>query len=322
LQLAPSFVAPTPTFHGQEVELINRRLAERGETLASAIRERSLYFRVSLLGSCNLSCPFCHNEGGPKKGKLDLGFALRAILAARDLGFERVQFTGGEPLLHPLVAVFVARSREIMDDVGITTNGTYLSAKLAPLVAAGLCRIHVSLQSESLRVQPHAGRWTIPNWLGPVLDLGRDGVLKVRLNLPVPLSDLEMARTFLVELAPFHCDVNLFAILPQGDRGVGSNSSIDLERLAADENERRRSHLIDGRILVRGYRPPTGIRCADCGERDLCKEQSHSLRLGADSVLRPCLASRRWDIKITDENLRSGLEEATALAIDYTWPSP
>jgi GTP 3',8-cyclase len=302
--------------------LINRRLAERGETLARAIRQRGLYFRVSLLGVCNLSCPFCHNEGGPQKGKLDLEFALRAIIIARELGFERVQFTGGEPLLHPLVAEFVARSRKIVSDVGITTNGTYLPTKLASLVASGLSRIHISLQSEALRSQPDADCWTIPSWLDPVLELGRGGVLKVRLNLPVPNSDLEIARAFLIELAPFNCDVNLFSILPQNGHAAGSNSSVDLEKLAADENERRRSHLIDGRILVRGYRPPTGIRCTDCVDRDSCREQSHSLRLGADSVLRPCLATRRWDISITDENLRSGLKAASVLALDYAWPPP
>ena len=49
---------------------IHNRLAERGHTLNDAIAERSLYFRISLVGACNLSCPFCHNEGAPTTGKI------------------------------------------------------------------------------------------------------------------------------------------------------------------------------------------------------------------------------------------------------------
>src|SRR5215831_9212288 len=230
--------------HAREVEVISLRLAETEETLRSAIRQRNLYFRVSVLGSCNLNCPFCHNEGGPKKGKLDLAFALRAILVARELGFERVQFTGGEPLLHPRIPEFIAGARRIVGDVGVTTNGTYLKSKLDSLVAAGLSRIHISLQAESLRVRPDADHWTIPSWLAPVLNLGRDGVLSVRLNLPVPVSDLQIVRAFLVELSPFQCDVNLFSILPRDHCPTEMNSTFVLGQLAADENARRRSNSI------------------------------------------------------------------------------
>ena len=51
-----------------------------------------------------------------------------------------------------------------------------------------------------------------------------------------------------------------------------------------------------------------------------CKEQSRSLRLGADRVLRPCLASRKWDIAfVHPDSLGQNLSEAALLSIDYTW---
>jgi hypothetical protein len=316
--LTPPVQNSTFTQHHKEVGLISSRLAERGQTLASAIRQRHLYFRVSVLGSCNLSCTFCHNEGGPRKGKLDLAFAFRAIRVANELGFERVQFTGGEPLLHPLIPEFIAGAREILADVGVTTNGTFLPKKLDSIVDAGLHRIHISLQAEALRDRPNANYWTIPRWLDPVLDLGRRGVLNVRLNLPVPVADLSIARAFLADLSPFQCDVNMFSILPdKDDRLAEPNPIIALEGLAAEENARRHSNLIAGKILVRGYRTPAGIRCTTCNERNACREQSHSLRLGVDKILRPCLATRRWDIRLTDDNFRTGIEAASLLALDY-----
>ncbi len=149
------------------VELIRTRLNKRNETIAEAIKERALYFRVSLLGACNLACPFCHNEGAATKGKLEIAFAERAICIAHELGFRRIQFTGGEPLLHPRVADFVKIARAVMPDVGITTNGTYLAPKLASLISAGLSRIHVSLQAEALCSNPSAEQWSIPGWLRP-----------------------------------------------------------------------------------------------------------------------------------------------------------
>jgi cyclic pyranopterin phosphate synthase len=313
-------VADRPQSLPLMVNLIKERLWERGETLADAIRQRSLYFRVSILGACNLDCPFCHNEGGPKRGKLDIPFVSRAIRIASDLGFQRVQFTGGEPLMHPRVADFVAAAREIMADVGVTTNGTYLTAKLDSLVKSGLSRIHISLQSEALRIEPNAPRWTIPEWLGPVLDLGRQNVLRVRLNLPVPVSDLQLARSFLVDLSNFECDVNLFSILPQNQANREALSSAGLEQIAAVENARRERSRISGLVFVRGYRPPKGIRCSRCPDKTSCKEQSHSLRLGVDRTLRPCLATRMWDINTTVESLREEIEAASILALDYSWP--
>jgi molybdenum cofactor biosynthesis enzyme MoaA len=297
---------------------IRQRLLSRGDTIADAIQDRSLYFRISVLGACNLSCPFCHNEGGPTKGKLDVLFATDALRIAHGLGFGRVQFTGGEPLLHPDIGRFIAEARRIVRDVGITTNGTYLPKRLDELIAVGLYRIHVSLQAEALRSQNSLG-WLVPSWLMPVLQLGRQNVLKVRLNLPVLLSDLPLARDFLVELSEFGCDVSMFSILPHGTAACDYPTSA-LDDLAVQENTRRMARRTPGQVFVRGYRAPTGLRCAACAQKSACKEQSHSLRLGADRVLRPCLATRKWDIDTADLNLHRAIELGTLLALDYIWP--
>jgi GTP 3',8-cyclase len=305
--------------HVDTVALISNHLLDRAETIAQAIQKRELYFRISLVGACNLHCPFCHNEGGPEKGKLKVPFVVRATRIAHELGFRRVQFTGGEPLLHPRVADFVAAVRQIMPDIGITTNGTYLPDKFDALLAAGLSRIHVSLQAEALRTSTESDHWAIPSWLSPVLERGRKGIIKVRLNLPVPMDDLAAAHLFLTELSLFGCDVNLFSILPRSGVHDQQYTSSSLEEIAAEENYRRLSNNISGRIIVRGYRAPSGIRCASCADKLMCKEQSHSLRLGVDRILRPCLATRKWDIQTTEENLWLEMKAATLLALDYTW---
>src|SRR5688500_5217331 len=89
------------------IEQIARKVEGRGSTLAAEIAQRDLYFRIAVVGACDLSCTFCHNEGAPKTGKIRLSTVDTAIGAAVRAGFTRVQFTGGEPLLRPDIADFV-----------------------------------------------------------------------------------------------------------------------------------------------------------------------------------------------------------------------
>ena len=299
---------------------IRARLLASRTMLAQAIQERDLYFRISVIGSCNLSCLFCHNEGAPTRGKMDVAYAKRAIVQAASVGFKRVQFTGGEPLLHPEIGDFVAAAKKIVDDVGVTTNGTYLLKTLDALLAGGIHRIHISLQTESLIESGQDGGWGIPDWLAPALRYSAEGAYKLRLNLPVPADSLAQAAEFLELLIPQGCDIQAFSILPEGETAKVPFPIAELEAVVAQANERRRRLGARGKVLLRGFRPPSGLRCDTCRDLDRCKEQSHSLRLGADGLLRPCLATRAWDSPLSETALRESIEEAALLAIDYVWP--
>jgi len=299
----------------EAVSAIEQKLFTQKKTLAEAINERNLYFRVSLVGGCNLSCAFCHNEGAPPKGMIDQSACFLAIKHSHELGFRRIQFTGGEPLIHPKVETYVSEARKTFADVGITTNGTYLLQKLDFLIEAGMTRLHVSLQAESLRVHD---RWLPPAWLKRVLRISSETGIRLRLNLPVPANEIEQAQQFLRVTARYGCDIQVFSILPNNER----QSVYPIDRLysmIAEENQRRTRESLSGIVSIRGYRPPNGLRCVMCCSFDLCREQSHSLRLGADLILRPCLASRAWDVKLTSGVMLDQIKRAALLALDYTW---
>ena len=298
---------------------IREKVNAAGMTLAQAIAERELYFRVSLVGNCNLSCAFCHNEGAPTRGKMDVTFARRAIEAAAAVGFRRVQLTGGEPLLHPQVAEFIAAARGIVEDVGITTNGVLLLKRVDDVVAAGIVRIHLSLQVEPLREAGRRGGWGVPPWLGPILDQAAEGRFILRLNLPVPADELGQARDFMRELSHYGCDLKVFSILPDAETPAAAYPVKLLAEVVECENQLRAEAGTRGRIQLRGYRAPTGIRCVTCQDYDKCKEQSHSLRLGSDRVLRPCLATRAWDMPLEEDDLLGRITEAALLSLDYVW---
>lgn len=297
---------------------IRRRLDQQGATLADAIADRDLYFRISLVGACNLSCTFCHNEGAPKEGKIKLEDVDVAIAAAVRAGFTRVQFTGGEPLLRPDVSEFVRLARTYVEDVGVTTNGVYLPRRIDGLMEAGLARMHVSLQTESLIGAGSEERWGIPSWLAPTVDLASGGAFRLRVNLPVPSDTMPQAEAFLHEVTTSGIDVKVFAVLPEGEVREEEYPLHQLEAMVERINVARQGEE-RGSVLLRGYRPPEGVRCTTCPDRPRCMEQSHSLRLGADLTLRPCLATRGWDSSLDRESIDESVTQAALLALDYRW---
>ena len=90
------------------------------------------------LGGCNLRCPFCHNASlvlphGEAPHMDEESFF--DFLRKRQGILDGVCVTGGEPLLYPTVADFLARIRDLGYLVKLDTNGT-LPDRLAPLLAA------------------------------------------------------------------------------------------------------------------------------------------------------------------------------------------
>ena len=64
------------------------------------------------------------------------------------MGIRKVRVTGGEPLVRPGVEDFIARLKALgVQDLSMTTNGHLLAERCDRLVAAGLDRINISLDS-------------------------------------------------------------------------------------------------------------------------------------------------------------------------------
>jgi cyclic pyranopterin phosphate synthase len=110
--------------------------------------------RVSVTEKCSLRCTYCMPaEGLPPIARADLltahEIARLVGLGARELGLTEVRFTGGEPLMRADLADIVALSKAAAPGIRIamTTNGIGLDKRLGELVAAGLDRVNVSLDT-------------------------------------------------------------------------------------------------------------------------------------------------------------------------------
>ena len=109
--------------------------------------------RLSVTDRCNLRCRYCMPAEGmdwlPKGDLLDFDELERVTRILAGMGIRDLRVTGGEPLVRKDLASLIGRLAAIdgIRDVSITTNGVLLADQLDDLVAAGLSRVNVSLDS-------------------------------------------------------------------------------------------------------------------------------------------------------------------------------
>ena len=89
---------------------------------------------------CNLRCPFCHNSRLVINPSSESEITVEDILAylkKRQGILDGVAITGGEPLLHKDIDIFIEKVRALGFSVKLDTNGTFPD-KLKEIVGRGL----------------------------------------------------------------------------------------------------------------------------------------------------------------------------------------
>jgi GTP 3',8-cyclase len=109
--------------------------------------------RVSVTDRCNFRCRYCMPVEGmewlPREEVLSFEEIERLVALLARMGVTDLRLTGGEPLARREFPRLLARLAPIpgLQDLSLTTNGYLLERQLPELVAAGLRRINVSLDS-------------------------------------------------------------------------------------------------------------------------------------------------------------------------------
>jgi cyclic pyranopterin phosphate synthase len=110
--------------------------------------------RVSITDRCNYKCVYCRDgESHAQYPELAIEEYLRLIRVFVSLGITKVRLTGGEPLLRRGLLDLLtelSRLRTLAGeplDLALTTNGHLLAQLAAPLKAAGLNRVTVSMDA-------------------------------------------------------------------------------------------------------------------------------------------------------------------------------
>lgn len=108
--------------------------------------------RVKLNSKCQYKCKFCHQEGNINTPEID-GDELIEVLKFfnKNLGIQRVHFTGGEPTLYEEFAKLLQKLKKLGFINAVTSNGQFKTEALDILKEAGLNSINFSLHAIDTR---------------------------------------------------------------------------------------------------------------------------------------------------------------------------
>lgn len=177
------------------------------DPLLDPFARRIRYLRISVTDRCNYACSYCvPDEGVAHRLRTELltfEELTRLVTLFTGLGVKRVRLTGGEPTVRAGFVDLVARLHAVpgVDELVMTTNGHRLVELAAPLAAAGLAGVNVSLDT----VDPERfARLTGGGDLARVLaglDAARAAGLAIKLNAVALAGENDHELAALCELA-------------------------------------------------------------------------------------------------------------------------
>lgn len=120
---------------------------------------------LHVIASCDQRCIYCFGRF-PALGRIDTGVDWKAIL---DLlacaGVKRVNFSGGEPTLHPDIAAMLGQARSVGLITSIVTNGARLTDGLLELCDI----VALSIDSADDAVNARLGRSGSPSYVQKII---------------------------------------------------------------------------------------------------------------------------------------------------------
>lgn len=153
---------------------------------------------------CNYSCRFCFMKN-LKDGFAEILNAERILLHVWDLGIEKINFAGGEPLLYPLLYDIVKISKEIGFVTSITTNGSLLNSKNIEILSPYLDWIALSVDSGNEDIERKLGRGCRDHikHVSNISKIINDRRIKLKINTTVTkLNYKENMKPFISKLNP------------------------------------------------------------------------------------------------------------------------
>lgn len=161
------------------------------EPLLDSFARRIRYLRVSVTDRCNYRCSYCM----PEELSDELVFASRAAVLTFEelerlvavfagLGVRKVRLTGGEPTVRKGIVDLAGRLASVpgIEQVVMTSNGHLLGELAAPLAAAGVSAINVSLDTlDAQKFRELTGRGDLSRVLAGV-DAAVAAGVRVKIN--------------------------------------------------------------------------------------------------------------------------------------------
>ena len=289
--------------------------------------------RVSVTDRCNFRCQYCMPAEGmdwlPREDILSFEEIERLVGLLVEMGIEDVRLTGGEPLARrdfPVLAGMLARI-EGLRDLSVTTNAYFLERDADALVAAGIDRVNVSLDSlQRDRFFQMTRRDALPKVMRGLEAIARHPEVRpVKINAvairgfteeeAIPFAEFARRTEFqvrFIEFMPLDGDHrwSADAVLSGEELRRIIDAVYPLEEVPREPSATARVFRFrDGRGEIGFINPVSEPFCADCNR----------IRLTAEGKLRTCLFSlHETDLRAP---LRAGAsdDELEELLRDAVW---
>jgi GTP 3',8-cyclase len=275
--------------------------------------------RISVTDRCNFRCVYCRSADPENYRDHDEILSWRELERLAKifslLGIRKVRITGGEPLVRAGVEEFIAAIDAIgFPDLSMTTNGHLLAERCDRLVAAGLDRINISLDSLDREKFERITRTKSFDTVMRGIDAAQKSLLapaKINAVLVRGLNDDEIesfagfARQRgvimrFIEFMPLDADRHWTraSVVPAAEVYQRIHARWPLEPIPHEQSETARKYKFsDGAPGEIGLiAPVTQPFCGHCSR----------IRLTADGKLRTCLFSK------DDHDLRALLREGAS----------
>ena len=255
------------------------------------------YLRLSVTELCDLRCRYCMAEEGVcKRGHEELCSFEELqdfTAAAAALGVTKLRVTGGEPLVRRGIVELCAMLRAVpgIEELCLTTNGTRLEQLAAPLKAAGVDRLNISLDTlrpERYREITRTGE--LENVLRGIEAAERAGFENIKLNCVLlgGVNDDEIAD-FAALTRAHDWQVRFIERMPMGcgrDFGTYLPAKVVLERCpelepVSHDGVAACCRFPGAKGTVGLIAPMSHAFCSECSR----------IRITADGKLKPCLHS-------------------------------
>jgi cyclic pyranopterin phosphate synthase len=268
--------------------------------------------RISVTDRCSFRCRYCMPAEGiqwlPRSELLTFEEIERVVRVLAEMGVGDLRLTGGEPLVRrelPTLVTMLAAIPELRE-IALTTNGYLLERQAAALVAAGVTRFNVSIDSlQRERFAEMTRRDALAQVLrGLEVLSGFPEAHPVKVNAVamrgftehevIPFARFAREHPYevrFIEFMPLDADHAWTPddVLPGDEIRAAIDAVFPLEEEPREPSATARTfHFRDGRGRIGFINPVSEPFCADCNR----------IRLTADGQLRTCLFSlRETDIR-------------------------
>ncbi len=259
------------------------------------------YLRLSVTDRCNFRCYYCMPEEGVDFAKragllsFDEMYRLSAIFCG--LGVSKIRITGGEPFVRSGIMPFLQQLSLLksLNEITVTSNGTLSARYQAALLAMGIRKINISLDSlDRNRFFQITRRDSFDTVFNGILKLLNDG-FEIKLNCVVAENKNITDIISFIELTKNHrLSVRFLEEMPFNGSSNGVKAGWSYERILSHIKqhypafERLDSNVNSTSVnyKIPGYQGSFGV--IPSFSRTFCGT-CNRIRLSATGELRTCL---------------------------------